>query len=93
MTKARVVRMVVYEGDAVKVLANVDRSVHGTKDWGGGVSITAETLKTEIFDVEETPQQEMTETDMLLGCIRREKRLRREEDEILWKPTQIVPES
>ncbi len=92
MTRARVVRMIIYEGEAVKVLANVDRSVHGTKDWGGGVSITAETLKTEIFDVEETPQPEMTETDMLLGCIRRENRLRREDD-TLWKPTQTVQES
>ena len=69
-TQARVIRIIEYVGDAAKVLAQVERSVHGTKDWGSGVKITAETIRTEVFDVESAPAP--TASDLLLEKIRRE---------------------
>ena len=77
-TQARVIRIIEYTGDAVNVFAQVDRSLHGTKNWGSGVVITAETLRTEIYDVEVVPNKKPTATDLLLAQIRFEKLLEEE---------------
>jgi hypothetical protein len=42
--KVRVVREVVYEGDRFAVEQQVAQSLHGTRSWGKGVSISARTV-------------------------------------------------
>ncbi len=44
----RVLRLVSYEGPRDKVEKQIERSIHGVKDWGSGVPVIVE--KAEILD-------------------------------------------